>query len=84
MDKAIRRFCSPNTQIRQHGLCLARVKWPVSMRARASAAAAPAWATVSGISFGPWQQPARKIPSVKVLTGASLGCRSMKIAPSSM
>ena len=28
------------------------------------------------MSFGPWQQPARKMPSVKVLTGASLGCRS--------
>ena len=44
----------------------------------ASAAAAPACATESGISFGPWQQPARKMPSVKVLTGASLGCRSRK------
>jgi len=27
----------------------------------ASAAAAEAWATVSGISFGPWQHPAKKI-----------------------
>ncbi len=48
------------------------------MSARASAAAAPAWATVSGMSCGPWQAPAMKIPSVKVFTGASLGWRSRK------
>ena len=36
--------------------------------------AAPlACATVSGTSFGLWQQPARKTPSVKVSTGRSLG-----------
>ena len=52
--------------------------WPVSMGTRAWGAAAPAWATVSGMSLGPWQQPARKMPSVKVLTGASLGWRSRK------
>jgi len=43
------------------------------IRTIASAAAAPAWATVSGMSRGPWQQPAMKMPSVNVLTGASFG-----------
>ena len=33
---------------------------PRSARARASAAAAPAWATVSGMSFGPWQRPGQE------------------------
>ena len=33
-------------------------------------AAALASVTELGMSFGPWQQPARKIPSVKVETGA--------------
>ncbi len=42
------------------------------------AAAADACATVSGISFGPWQQPAMKTPSVVVATGSSLGCFSKK------
>ena len=30
------------------------------------AAAPEAWATVSGMSFGPWHAPARKTPSVAV------------------
>ena len=35
-----------------------RVMNPFEVRAIASAAAAYAWATVSGMSFGPWQVPA--------------------------
>src|SRR5450756_428850 len=50
----------------------------LSTSANAPAAAAPAWATVSGMSLGYWQQPAMKMPSVIVLTGSSLGCRSRK------
>ncbi len=45
----------------------------LSTRASAHAAAAPACATVSGMSLGYWQQPAMKMPSVTVLTGSSLG-----------
>ena len=33
-------------------------------------------ATVSGISFGPWQTPARKTPAVVVPHGFSFGCAS--------
>ncbi len=40
-------------------------------------AAARAWATVSGMSFGAWQAPAMKMPSVVVATGSSLGWLSM-------
>ncbi len=32
----------------------------------------------AGISFGPWQAPAMKMPSVIVATGSSFGWRSMK------
>ncbi len=39
----------------------------------AAAAAPAAWATVSGMSFGPWQQPARKMPSVLSRTGSAWG-----------
>ncbi len=42
-----------------------------------AAAAAPC-TTVSGTSFGPWQAPAIKMPSVMVATGSSLGWRSTK------
>ena len=52
------------------------VSW--SIREMAAAAAPPACATVSGISFGLWQAPARKIPSELVSTGPSLGCSSRK------
>src|SRR4030042_3532609 len=42
-------------------------------------AAAPlACASVSGISLGPWQVPARNTPAVRVSTGRSLGCASLK------
>ena len=41
-------------------------------------AAAPAWATVSGISFGPWQTPERKTPAVGDSTGRSFGCASVR------
>ena len=51
---------------------------PLDMRDWTSEAAAEAWATVSGMSLGPWQAPAIKIPSVAVDTGASFGCRSVK------
>ena len=47
-------------------------------KARAPAAAAPAWATVSGMSLGHWQQPAMKMPSVTVLHRLELGVRSRK------
>jgi hypothetical protein len=33
-------------------------------------AAADAWATVSGMSFGPWQTPAMVIPPLKVEVGS--------------
>lgn len=39
-------------------------------------AAAPACETVSGISFGPWHMPLRKIPAVGLSTGRSFGCAS--------
>jgi hypothetical protein len=42
------------------------------MDRNALAAAAEAWATVSGMSFGPWQTPARKIPSRPVEFGSAL------------
>ena len=42
------------------------------------AAAAPAWATVSGISLGPWQVPDKNIPAVGLSTGLSLGWASVK------
>ena len=42
------------------------------------AAAADPCATLAGISFGPTAQPATRIPSVMVVTGSSLTCRSMK------
>src|SRR5512139_273399 len=51
---------------------------PWADRDIASAAAAEAWATVSGISFGPWQHPAKKIPSTFVDTGLNFGWASMK------
>jgi len=41
-------------------------------------AAPTACATLSGISFGDWQQPATKMPSVNVSRGRSFGCASMK------
>ena len=41
-------------------------------------AAAPAWATVSGISFGPWHTPDRKIPAVGDSTGRSFACASVR------
>ena len=69
-------LAAASTPPRRRARCWAPARRsPASMRARASAAAAPAWATVSGMSFGPWQAPAMKTPSVKVLTGASLGWR---------
>ena len=36
-----------------------------------------ACATLVGISFGPWTQPATKTPSVMVATGSSFGCFSI-------
>ena len=51
---------------------------PESIRTRTLAAAASAWATVSGMSFAPWQAPATITPSLAVFTGASLGCFSRK------
>ncbi len=42
------------------------------------AAAAPAWATVSGMSFGPWHTPERNTPAVGLSTGRSFGCASVK------
>ena len=42
------------------------------------AAAALAWATVSGTSLGDWQAPAKKTPSVLVWKGRSLGWASWK------
>ena len=45
----------------------------LSTSARAPAAAAPAWATVSGMSLGYWQQPAMKMPSVTVADRLELG-----------
>ena len=51
---------------------------PLSMRARASAAPARAWATVSGMSLGPWAQPTIKTPSLAVATGSSLACLSSR------
>src|SRR5271157_6141282 len=42
----------------------------------AADAAPSADATVSGISFGPWQTPARKTPAVVVPHGFSFGCAS--------
>ena len=42
------------------------------------AAAALAWETVSGMSFGPWQTPERKMPAVGLSTGRSLGWASVK------
>ncbi len=47
-------------------------------RADTLAAAAPPWATDSGMSLGPTHEPARKMPSVWVSTGRSLGWASMK------
>ncbi len=41
-------------------------------------AAAPACATVSGISFGPWHTPERKTPAVGDSTGRSFACASVK------
>ncbi len=41
-------------------------------------AAAPAWATVSGISLGPWQTPERKIPAVGDSTGRSFAWDSVR------
>src|SRR5512136_2305781 len=41
-------------------------------------AAALAWEIVSEMSLGPWQQPAKKTPSMAVSTGRSLGCASRK------
>ena len=46
------------------------VPWLINQDTRA-AAAAP-WATQLGMSLGPWQAPAMKIPSVMVATGSSL------------
>ena len=43
---------------------------------RRAAAAAP-WATLLGMSLGPWAAPAMKTPSVIVATGSSFGCFSM-------
>src|SRR5512145_200499 len=42
----------------------------------AADAAPSADATVSGISLGPWQTPARKTPAVVVPQGFSFGCAS--------
>ena len=39
---------------------------------------APACATVSGISFGPWHAPERNTPAVGLSTGRSFGCASVK------
>src|SRR3990172_6629223 len=55
-----------------------RVMKPFDVRAIASAAAASAWATVSGMSLGPWHAPAMNTPSFSVATGASFGWRSKK------
>ena len=41
-------------------------------------AAAPAWATVSGMSFGPWHTPERNTPAVGDSTGRSLGWASVR------
>ena len=46
---------------------------PFEIIPRMSAAAAWAWATVSGMSFGPWLHPAMYTPSVVVPTGSSFG-----------
>ena len=49
---------------------------PLALRANDSAAAPLACATVSGISLGPWQAPAKNTPLEGVETGSSLGCSS--------
>ena len=41
-------------------------------------AAADAWPTESGISFGAWHAPARNMPAVFVSTGRSFGWASEK------
>jgi hypothetical protein len=46
---------------------------PFAIRAQAKEAAPLACATVSGISLGPWQHPARKTPSTLLLMGSSPG-----------
>ena len=51
---------------------------PRVARDRDLAAAPEAWDTVSGMSLGDWQAPARKTPSVAVFNGPSLGCSSRK------
>src|SRR5450759_5917864 len=43
--------------------------FPDAISMSALDAAALAWATVSGMSLGPWQQPARNMPSDAVSTG---------------
>src|SRR4030042_1334299 len=49
-----------------------------NMGAAADDAAAFAWATLSGMSLGLWQHPARYMPSIAVSTGLSFGCASAK------
>ena len=51
--------------------------WPLLIIPWMRAAAAAPWDTESGMSFGPWQAPAMKTPSVMVATGSSLGWRSV-------
>ena len=46
--------------------------FPLRMLWITRAAAAEAWATESGMSFGPWQTPARLIPPLQVLVGCVL------------
>ena len=46
---------------------------PAEETVAAEEAAPLAWATASGMSFGPCATPAMKIPSVNVSTGRNLG-----------
>ena len=48
-----------------------------AINALARAAASPAWAMVSVMSFGPWAVPQTKIPSTELSTGFSLECLSL-------